>query len=389
MRTQSEIERFARNKYREYLRQVLAGEPWKRLPIPFGKLDPAASLPHLMEAVRELVGGSKAVIGHGYTVELVETPTRKHGVQSLPQSAVFTTEEDYLRYVGKTKDALLFRRNVALAREAIPGIEPWMGKNLGWMEECAQVWPELVRVCAWFVANPRPNCFMREIRVGVHTKFIEQHQAVINSMLLVLLPDHHDPFAEDFPSRFFLRDKEPMVRLRLVDPELRELTGVRLTDFAVPIGEFHRLPFADVPRVVVIENEVTFLTFGPMPGVVLVCGMGNGVHRIAEAPWLRGGERTLYWGDVDTMGVTILGWLRRRLPRIRSVLMDVRTLSAFPEAEVEDKSSAVAQLDPEFLTTDERHCYLTVTAKAPRRRLEQELIPASYAQAAIADAFAQ
>ncbi len=389
MRTQQEIRRFAENKYRDFLKNILSGTAFFPLEIPFGRLDPTTPLPELIDAVREFVDGSEVGLGYGYRVALVDTPTRKYGTQRLPRYAAFENEEDFLKYLGKVKEVEVFRRNVALARSAVPGLEPWLAGNVAKILEFSDAWPALLKVCVWFVEHPRPQCFAREIRVGVHTKFIEEHQAILSGMLTALLPSDHDPLADNFHSRFFLKDKEPLVRLRIIDEDLLRLTGIPLRDFCVPVSLFHGLPFTQVPRVLVVENEISFLTFPPMAGTVLVCGMGNGVHLIADAPWLRGGERTVYWGDVDALGVTILGWLRRRLPQVKSVLMDEDTLKAFPEAEVEDLTSAAPEIAGPLLTDEEWACYRAVTGKTPRRRLEQERIPLEHAVTAIDHAFAK
>lgn len=389
MRTPQEIWRFAENKYRDYLTSVVRGETFFPLEVPLGKLSPTAPLAELIDAVRELVESSKEKTYFGYRVALRDTPTRRYGVQRLPYLAAFDDEENFLRYLGRVKEAQTFRQNVVLTRSSVPGLEPWLVLNTPKIIERAEAWPSLMKVCAWFVAHPRPMCFAREIRVGVHTKFIEEHEPVLDSMLAVLLPNDHDPLADNFHSRFFLRDKEPLVRVRIIDEALMATTGILLHDFCVPVSVFYALPFHQVPRIVVIENEITFLTLPRMPDTVLINGMGNGVHLISDAPWLRGGERTVYWGDVDTLGVTILGWLRRKLPRVRSVLMNEETLKRFPEAEVEDPTVAAPQLADHLLTEGEWACYRALSNKSPRRRLEQERIPIEHAISEIEHAFAE
>ncbi len=387
MRTQQQIRQFAENKYREYLKtHIIAGEFFP-LWVPFGRLSTTASLPELIDSVRELVGGSSKHLGYGYEVVLTETPTRRHGPQNLPSEVSFRTEEDYLRYLGKLGEASQFKRNVALTRARIPALVKWMECNISRSVEHLDAWPKLVEVCEWFIAHPRPACFVREIPVAVHTKFIEEHQSVLSAMLVHLLPDDHDPLADNFHARFFLKDKEPLVRVRQLDPALYEMTKLSLPDFLVPVSVFNALPFSEVPRVLVVENETTFHSLPLIAGTVVILGMGNGVHRIGEAPWLRKGERVVYWGDVDTMGVTILGWLRRHLPHARSVLMDEATLAQFPAAEVEDRTDSTPTVEEPLLTPAEWRCYRTVASKTPRRRLEQERIPTAFAIKRIADAF--
>lgn len=383
MRSQTEIKRYSENKYREYLRAVITGVSFFPLEVPFGKLNPAADLGELIDAVRELVSGSKDRQGIGYSVLLADVRTRKYGLQRLPKRVFFDQEEDFVGFLGKRSEVADFKENVGLTRKRCPGLEVWMAANTSKMIEYAEEWSLLLEICAWFVAHPRPHCYSREIPVPIHTKFIEQHTTVLGSMLKEVLPHDHDPLAPDFHSRFYLKDKEAMVRVRISDPSLIQATGIPLPDFAVPVSLFYQLPFQAVPRVLIVENEITFLTIPPLPGTVLIWGLGNGVHLIAEAPWLHLGKRTLYWGDVDARGVTILGWLRRRLPEVRSLLMDLSTLERFPDAEVEDPEETSPEIEENLLTPKEWACYRALTAKRPRRRLEQERIPMEYAVSAI------
>ncbi|QBD83792.1 hypothetical protein EPA93_45535 [Ktedonosporobacter rubrisoli] len=40
-------------------------------------------------------------------------------------------------------------------------------------------WSDLIAVCDYFLEHPRPACYIREIPVAVHTKFIEQHSGIL------------------------------------------------------------------------------------------------------------------------------------------------------------------------------------------------------------------
>ncbi len=97
-----------------------------------------------------------------------------------------------------------------------------------------------------------------------------------------------------------------------------------LTEVSLRTDELAGLDVAAV-TVFVVENEVTYLAFPPVPGAVAVFGGGFASAGLAGLPWLRDRE-LVYWGDIDTYGFDILSRLRGWLPNVRSILMDRSTL---------------------------------------------------------------
>lgn len=60
---------------------------------------------------------------------------------------------------------------------------------------------------------------------------------------------------------------------------------------------------------------------------MVVFGQGFKVSTIDAVSWFAERE-VIYWGDIDTHGFAILDLVRRRLPSVRSILMDRATLVA-------------------------------------------------------------
>ncbi|MBP8921814.1 MAG: hypothetical protein KBG85_19125, partial [Micropruina sp.] len=54
-------------------------------------------------------------------------------------------------------------------------------------------------------------------------------------------------------------------------------------------------------------------------------GNGLAAPALAQVPWVRA-ARLLYWGDLDTYGLSILSMVRQALPQAESLLMDTATL---------------------------------------------------------------
>ena len=105
-----------------------------------------------------------------------------------------------------------------------------------------------------------------------------------------------------------------------------------------------------------------------------VHGNGLAAPALAQVPWVRA-ARLLYWGDLDTYGLSILSMVRQALPQAESLLMDTATLLRF---------AALAGTEPTpfrgpvgYLTHSEQEALAAV--RAADTRLEQERIPLAHA----------
>lgn len=371
MITPLEIEAKSRHKYPAFLGAWLRGEAFTPLALPVGKL-PEGYL-ELRDAVNRLLEGEKRGRGAGYRVESETRQTRVHGPQTLPVRVVIDAPEDLLALAGKRVEFESFQRDVALIRRQQPALEAWLEANALRVIEHHGVWPELLRVCAYFQANPRPDQYVRALPIGVHTKFIESHTGILRRLLDALLPPEVVCADESsFERRFGLREDEPLVRFRLLDPALQHRFGLNLHDVSAPVSEFVNLEWRGV-HCVIVENKKTFLTLPPLPDTIGVFGGGFGVEILRAASWLRDCP-ILYWGDLDAHGFEILSKLRSSFPQAVSVMMDAATLERFQAFIVAGTPSATRSLP--HLTPSE-HAVLTRLAR-DGERLEQERLDHAY-----------
>jgi len=137
-----------------------------------------------------------------------------------------------------------------------------------------------------------------------------------------------------------------------------------------------------VKRVFITENRTNGLAFPPMPDSMLIFGLGYGVDRLAEVPWLREAD-VWYWGDIDTHGFGILNRLRAKLPGARSFLMDRATLLTRWEPWVEEPEGKRFGGDLALLALEEHALFddLRCDRLGTRVRLEQERIAWSWLNA--------
>ncbi|MDE3205658.1 MAG: DUF2220 domain-containing protein [Acidobacteriota bacterium] len=164
-----------------------------------------------------------------------------------------------------------------------------------------------------------------------------------------------------------LLDKPTYTRFRTPDGG-----PVGYTEMTVRTDELAARP-PGISTVFVVENEVTHLAFPSVPDAIVVFGSGFALGGMATLPWLPDKE-IVYWGDIDTHGFDILNRLRSRLPSVRSILMDHRTLLAHREQWVTEPVPTNRLLP--HLTVDEQALYqdLVEGTFGPALRLKQERV---------------
>ena len=364
MLTPVEIQGMADRKYPDYLRSVVKEEAFFPLRIRFGKPKTTEEFTKLKTEVTHL-----AEANFGYTIEWAEKNTRKWGTQKLPEQVRFDAEEQYLAAVGKSRAALRFKENVRLAKTMLPQLQDWMVSHVKWIDEFSDAWSGMLAVGDYFLAYPRPNLYRRELPIAVHTKFIEENEAVLNSLLWDLLPETAKTKAESFDGRFGLKPVFPLVRFRALDPALLQKLGISHERMGLPLDLFRDLSVEGID-VVITENLMNLEALPAMSNTLGVFGNGNAAELLVGVKWLKGCQ-VRYWGDIDEYGFHILSRLRSAYPALASVMMDAATLSALKH--LTGAGVPAPGKPPANLTASEHEAY-SVVAKE-NQRLEQEKVP--------------
>ena len=188
-------------------------------------------------------------------------------------------------------------------------------------------WPGILKVCRYFLTNPRPQLYPRQLPIGVHSKFIDQNHAILRDVLDFLLGDHVNKLADAFGGRFHLLEPEPQIRMRFLDESLQQSLGFPVIDLAVPYSEAQELKVANC-RCLVVENLMIFLTLPRLPKTIAIFGGGKAAALLTGLRWLQKCQN-FYWGDMDDAGFRILSNLRQNGLSVKSVFMDEKTWSFF------------------------------------------------------------
>jgi hypothetical protein len=335
--------------------------------------------------------------GH-FTLETAEVGRTTIGSNQLPAAAVFSSPDDEIAFVGKSKEAARFRGLAEELQALAPDFRAWALRRPLLLVDLGADALTAARVALWLRDNPEPGVYVRQLSLpGVHTKFIETHRKVVGELAEELRagsPLGADPSGDGglpevttapgsllgqaaartpaarFAARHGFLHPPELVRFRALDPRLPLLGEARdLTVTAEAFGTL-RLP---VHRVIVTENLVNFLALPECSGALAIYGGGYGFSSLKDAGWLRSCE-VLYWGDLDTHGFQILDQLRAVHPQVVSVLMDQDTLLAHRDAWATETSPSRATLSR--LTAEESGLYAALGNDSFGKavRLEQELI---------------
>lgn len=318
-----------------------------------------------------LMSEAKDRKGFGYTIISEKIKTRSHGLQDIPKSIRFDTLQDFLKFIGKVKEYEEFIITCNLINSEIPQLKEWTVKNPLKVVQNQNEWENLLKVCRYFKQNPKPNQYIRELPIRVHTKFIERNKGIIRELLDILVTEHINDAYNDFEKRFHLKFSEPIIRFKILDKEISHEYFSGIDDLSIPVSQFEKLKLP-VKRVLVVENKTTLytaLTLPKMDRSIVLFGSGFSVHNLKGTQWFSNVE-LLYWGDLDVQGFEILSQFRSYFSHVQSLLMDKITFEKFFE---NDKGTPTGVSTKLNLTEEEQLLYHIL--KANNWRLEQEKIP--------------
>jgi hypothetical protein len=357
-----------------YHRMFLSGVTWQALDIQFGKPSGRELLNEfakISKSLHQLQASAKATLGYGYQIDFEPIDHRQLGVQHLPGRIYFDSEQDFLRFIGKVREATQFKQLVQETLAQYPTLAEVLHDKPRLLLDSLAVWSKLLSVVGWFIAHPRPDIFIRQIDLqGIDSKFIEQHKIQLTILLDVMLPPSSIyREAKSFELRYGLRFDQHLIRFRVLDTTL-SLAG--LTDLTLPLQDFSQLKLP-IENVFITENKVNGLAFPDCTKSIVIFSLGYGVGSLDEVGWLKN-KRIIYWGDLDTHGFAILSRLRATYSQVESMLMDSATLAENRNLCVTE-ASPVKEI-PQFLTEAEQITFnLLLPSHGAALRLEQERIP--------------
>lgn len=374
MITPKEIKDKTERKYISFLQSLVEQRPFEKLVIRGDKTYTKSSLSEFEREIQQIHSHSKEKKGFGYTLEFQKIKTKHLGTQDLPISIYFDNEKDFLKSLGKENEVDSFKSNVEIILREFPELKDWIFKNPKKVIDNANEWQNILKVCQYFKQNPKPNFYIRELPVKVHTKFVERNKSIIRELLDVLISEHVKSEEKEFENRFNLKYAEPQIRFKILDKDISNNYFSGLDDIAIPVSQFEKLNLP-VTKVIVVENKTTLyttLTLPRMEKAIAIFGSGYSVYNLKNVNWFTN-LKLLYWGDIDVQGFEILSQFRGYFSHTKSVLMDKQTFDIY----FEDDKGTPSNLSTKLKLTDEEQLLYEIL-KTKNWRLEQEKIPYEY-----------
>jgi hypothetical protein len=336
-----------------------------------------ANLNSLQDQVSQLHHHSKAHQGYGYLIKNTSKVFRRTGAHDLPDSIEFENLDDYIKFIGKKKEWQVFQKTSELIFVQLPQLRDWAYLNPEKLTVFDRDWTGILKVCQYFIQEPRPGMYIRQLPIDVHSKFIEENDALIKSMLNFLIPGHiRDVKNQAFAERFYLKyDEPPRVRLRILD---KSLAISNLTDLLIKLSDFRAMGI-DCDNIVLTENKMNFLALLEIERTIAIwSGGGFNISYLKGIDWLSQ-KKIFYWGDLDIQGFHILHQMRSYYPQTKSLLMDQATYKKFEKQAGSGELGNIENLS--LLNIEETEIFNLL--KAGNLRLEQEKINQQYADAVI------
>lgn len=373
MIAQESIERSAMQHYYKYLSGVVANQALFE-PLKINRIGDRKQAAQRFDELTTLAAGTKEKRGFGYRIVLNPPTPNSRNKQSTVKAIVFDTLDDILLFLQKTAEYAAFCNTIDLIRTQTPYLLDWCAANVKTLTKSDLDWPRLLSVVQFFRENPQPNLPLRLLPIaGVDTKFIEQNNTLLCTLLDVAVPESVvDKTAKTVASRFGLPELAPLVECCWNCPELtRFFHGCTRLAFAA-----NELPLIELPikTVTIIENRACLQRYlaMPRPATLVVFGSGFGAALVRDCThW-----KTLnvqYWGDIDAHGFAILNMVRKYFTNAHSLWMDKATWKANEDKVVTGKQYSGAEL----LNLTSAELVLFRKVQAGGLRLEQEVVEMS------------
>ncbi len=378
MRLPEDVRQFLARRFRSKDREWLIGDAGKSqwpLEVPLGMPTEQAAL-RQVDGVRAWVSAwqgwqANALQGSG-TLSWCERRWKALGVQRLPEKLALRGPEDVALWIGESARWERARSRYLTLTARWPVLAQQLSRYFDVLADYGDAdFRRLAEILDWINLNPKSNLYPRQIPVaGADSKWLDSRKGLVSDLVATLQGDRTGE--GDFFMRCGFRAQPLLMRMRVLDPELRARLG-GLGDISAPCEEVASIGIRPT-KVFIVENLQTGLAFSDLPGAVVIMRLGYAVDVLGKLPWLRQAQ-CIYWGDIDTHGFAILNRARTYIPGLKTVLMDESTLMSHRDLWVEESDQHLS-IELPLLTNTEQKLYQSLknNTYGQQIRLEQERV---------------
>lgn len=351
--------------------------------IPCNKGNPNDDFEKRSKELKEIHENSKNNGKKSYIYETAEVSSRTNGKQTVITKIYFDNRSDYLFFISKKSAFETLERAVSILNDNLrtnlskDEITTWIIRNNEKLSDTTvedgidTYWKNICLCANWLCTTPKSNLYLRTIPLEVHSKFIENNQTIIHS----LISSEKITKENTFIKQHGLAEKPNHIRFRFLDMTLLSddfaPNEMILTSF--DFNNIYKAAFMkDVKTIYIVENEMVYLTFPKVRNAICIWGHGFTAGQFKQFSWLNN-YQLIYFGDLDEHGYEILSMFRIAFPGTKSICMNMDTLNEFDRFRVEGEVLSGGYI-PEKLNEDEMLVFKTLRKEKKRNRLEQERI---------------
>jgi hypothetical protein len=328
-----------------------------------------------LDWISKLRRTDRTALGYGYALVEKEIHHRLAGKNMIPTHAIIPTLDDAVRLLDKKPVLRLYERLSGELLQEWECLRDWVLKKPLKVVELEGKCYAVLQVLRWFASRERSarrDFYLRQLDIeGVDTKFIEANTGILKQLLDIVLPRNQINLdARGFEERYGLKTKPGLIRFRVLD---ESLAVYGCTDISLPMEQFCMLRQVPYKIVFIVENEINFLSFPPVPNACVIFGMGYRADALKKVTWLYD-KAIYYWGDIDTHGFNILSMVRAYLPHTQSFLMSEDVLLTHRSLWCEEDSQYTVPIPRLTQQEHELVCRLQTGYWGKGVRLEQERI---------------
>lgn len=325
MLTTKEIRDKAERSYKDFLLSVLQRKVFFPFHIKGNKGNANLPLQELYPALKHLIDHSKEKMGYGFTLTYKEVNTRHSGVMTMPDAIFFENPKDFLQFIEKESDFLVFRKALEVTKRHVPVLLVWIEENVLKFQKNAPIWEDILKIVLYFHQNHLPNCYWRQLPVSVDLAEMEAHQILIGELLEVILPfsaiNHEE---KQFEPRFGLRYDEPMLHIRFLDKNQTLPFGKNII---FPLSQITDLEDITFEKIFFITDKSVFLAFPNLGKSIAIFWEHN--NDILAKATIFSAKQCYCCNDISPKAFQQLSEMREFLPSLLPFLIDKMTFDAF------------------------------------------------------------
>ena len=279
------------SKHREWLVGDAGAGQWP-LEVTLGVPTEQAAL-RQVDGVRAWVSAWQGWQGVG-TLSWCERRWKALGVQRLPEKLALRGPEDVARWIGESRRWERAQSRYQTLTARWPVLAQQLPRYFDVLADYSDAdFRRLAEMLDWINLNPKSNLYPRQIPVaGADSKWLDSRKGIISDLVATL---QSDPTGErDFFRRCGLRAQPQLMRMRVLDPELRARLG-GLGDISAPCEDVASIGIQPT-NVFIVENLQTGLAFDESydqklcmrqgwGGVFLMVLPESSPHTRTNTPW--------------------------------------------------------------------------------------------------------